>query len=152
MSRDYPQGPIVGVLAIVRRDGRFLLVRRGREPNKGRWGFPGGVQELGETVFAAGLRELAEETGVAAANPRLLDIADVIDHDEAGAVRHHYTLISVLLDWVSGDGVAGDDAAALGWFRPADLADLSILPRVPDLMAAADAAARPAPPDQIVSR
>ena len=50
--------PYNRVLAVVRRGDRFLLVRRGREPNKGKWGFPGGVQELGETVVEGGKRFL----------------------------------------------------------------------------------------------
>jgi len=38
------------VLAVVRRGGRVLVVRRSNSPLAGRWGFPGGVLELGEGV------------------------------------------------------------------------------------------------------
>ncbi|KYH38464.1 MAG: hypothetical protein AYL28_003540, partial [Candidatus Bathyarchaeota archaeon B23] len=47
MRREYPEAPIPGVAAVVLDDG-VLLVRRGREPARGRWGLPGGVVELGE--------------------------------------------------------------------------------------------------------
>src|SRR5579859_1921705 len=82
MSRDYPSLPMVGLLAIVRRGDRFLLVRRAKEPNRGRWGFPGGVQELGETVVDGARRELAEETGLIAGGGRAITTLDAIDHDE----------------------------------------------------------------------
>jgi ADP-ribose pyrophosphatase YjhB (NUDIX family) len=134
LSRDYPERPYVGVVAVVRCNDRFLLVERGHEPNKGRWGFPGGVQELGETVVEAALRELAEETGVAAASPRILTVLDAIDRDESGAVRRHYTLVAVALSWTGGEGIAGDDAAALGWFGADELGGLNVLPAVATLM------------------
>src|SRR5438093_10649874 len=65
-GRRYPERPIVGVLAIVMRGDRVLVVRRANPPLLGRWGFPGGVLELGETVAQGSMRELEEETGVKA--------------------------------------------------------------------------------------
>ena len=47
-------------------DGRVWLARRGFEPGRGRWSMPGGFVDLGETVEAAIVRELAEELCVAA--------------------------------------------------------------------------------------
>lgn len=46
------------------RDGRLLLIKRGQEPGKGRWSFPGGRVEPGETDHQAVSREVAEETGL----------------------------------------------------------------------------------------
>jgi ADP-ribose pyrophosphatase YjhB (NUDIX family) len=42
-------------------DGRVILLRRGFEPGKGRWTFPGGFVDLGESVPDAALRETEEE-------------------------------------------------------------------------------------------
>ena len=55
---------MVGVGVVVWRDERFLLIRRGKAPNRGQWSLPGGAQHLGETVFEAGRREVREETGL----------------------------------------------------------------------------------------
>ena len=134
MRRDYPTQPIIGILAMVRRGDQFLLVRRARPPNQGRWGFPGGVQELGETVVEAALRELAEETGIEAGNPRIFTALDAIDRDGEDRVRYHYTLIVVLFDWRAGEGEAADDAEALGWFRLEDIETVPALPAVGTLI------------------
>ncbi len=45
---------------------RWLLVQRGREPNKGMWSFPGGKIEAGEGTLDAAKRELFEETKLVA--------------------------------------------------------------------------------------
>jgi ADP-ribose pyrophosphatase YjhB (NUDIX family) len=114
-ERAYPAAPRVGVLAIARRGEQLLLVRRRNPPDAGKWGFPGGGQELGETVAAAAVRELAEETGVEAEPSGVLDVVDFIERDEEGRVRFHYALIAVVLDWRGGDGVAADDVDELRW-------------------------------------
>ena len=114
-ERAYPAAPRVGVLAIARRGEKLLLVRRRNPPDAGKWGFPGGAQELGETVAAAAIRELGEETGVKAEPSGVLDVVDFIERDEEGRVRFHYALIAVLLDWRHGEGVACDDADELRW-------------------------------------
>ncbi len=134
MGREYPAKPLIGVLAMVRRGERFLLVRRGHPPNQGFWGFPGGAQELGETVTAAASRELAEETGVKARDPEIVTVLDAIQRDADGRVQYHFTLIAVLLRWVEGEGQAADDAEALGWFRLDDLPAIPALPDVSRLM------------------
>eukprot|EP00554_Chaetoceros_debilis_P015779 CAMPEP_0194118774 /NCGR_PEP_ID=MMETSP0150-20130528/36961_1 /TAXON_ID=122233 /ORGANISM="Chaetoceros debilis, Strain MM31A-1" /LENGTH=246 /DNA_ID=CAMNT_0038810273 /DNA_START=185 /DNA_END=925 /DNA_ORIENTATION=- len=42
----------------------YVLVKRGKEPNKGMWSLPGGKIEAGEKSLAAAKRELQEETGL----------------------------------------------------------------------------------------
>ena len=42
-------------------DGRIILLRRGFDPGKGLWTFPGGFVDLGESVEEAARRETREE-------------------------------------------------------------------------------------------
>ncbi|BAE50233.1 NUDIX hydrolase [Paramagnetospirillum magneticum] len=121
MPREYPNHPLPGVLALVERDGRLLMVRRGKEPDRGKWGFPGGLVEVGETLAAAALRELAEETGLAARARGVVDVFEVISPDEAGRIRYHYVLNVVRCVDPVGEPVAADDAEAVGWFSLAEI-------------------------------
>ena len=45
-------------------NGELLLMRRGFEPNRGKWSMPGGFVDLGESVEDAAIRETQEEIGV----------------------------------------------------------------------------------------
>ncbi len=125
-ARGHP--PIAAAIAVVLRGERLLLVRRSHKPDAGRWGFPGGKIELGETVIAAALRELAEETGAVADAVDVLTALDVIRHD--GDVLHHYVLVAVLCRWRHGEGVPASDAHEAAWF---DLAAIAGLEKSPDV-------------------
>jgi len=125
-SRQYPDRPIVGVGVVVWREDKFLLVQRGKEPNRGQWSIPGGAQKLGETVFAAAGREVLEETGLEVKVCSLIDVVDGIMTDDEGRVKYHYTLVDVVAESLEGEPVAADDAAAVGWFTLDDLPNLGL--------------------------
>jgi ADP-ribose pyrophosphatase YjhB (NUDIX family) len=132
-ARRYPDRPIVAVLSVVLRGGRALIVQRAEQPNAGRWGFPGGVLELGETVAEGAMRELREETGVSAEAADILNVSDAIHRDDEGRVRYHYTLIAMRGIWRAGDGVAADDAAAVAWVSRAEIV-AGLYPTFPTLL------------------
>jgi 8-oxo-dGTP diphosphatase len=138
-ARRYPEHPIVGVLAVVLRGDRALVVRRANPPLAGRWGFPGGVLELGETVAQGAMRELVEETGVVAEATGTLTVIDTIDRDDAGRVRYHYALVAVLGIWRAGEGVPGDDADEVAWLSRAEIVEGG-LPTAPALLSLIDLA------------
>lgn len=125
-TRDYPSRPVVGVLAVVWRDDKVLLVRRANPPQSGCWGFPGGGVELSETLAQAAQRELVEETGVIATGGQPVTAIDVIEPSVAAGTaagdrarpRYHYVLVAVALDWQAGEPMAGDDALDAAWFSP----------------------------------
>jgi len=107
---------------VVIRDGQVLLVRRANPPDAGLWGFPGGKIENGETLQQAALRELFEETGVEADEPRVFTALDAFEREGDGGLRRHFILIAALCRWRAGTPRAADDALDARWF---DLARLT---------------------------
>lgn len=126
MAREYPLAPLVGLGAVVWRDGKVLMVQRGKAPRAGGWSLPGGAQQLGETIAEGVRRELREETGVEVDLLGLVEVVDSVQRDPDGRIRYHYTIIDFAARWVSGEAVAGDDAAAVAWIDPADLAGMDL--------------------------
>ena len=107
--------PIPGAAAVVLHRGRLLLVQRRNPPDAGAWSFPGGHVEAGETDSEAAIRELLEETGIAARPRRTLTVLDVGDE------RRRFRLAMVQCDFVSGALLARDDALDAAWVAIADV-------------------------------
>jgi len=119
MSR-HPHQPSVGVGAVLIHEGRVLLIRRGKEPLRGRWTVPGGTVELGETLEQALVREVEEETGLQVRPRESLLVFDRILRAE-GRVSYHYVIIDYLCDYESGSPRAGSDAEDVALATPEDL-------------------------------
>lgn len=70
---DFP-GPRLVAGCFVIDAGRVLLLRRGIQPQVGKWTFPGGYVDLGETPAQAAIRETLEEVGMNVTLGRLLGV------------------------------------------------------------------------------
>jgi 8-oxo-dGTP diphosphatase len=127
-DREYPDLPISCVGAVVRKDGKILLVKRGQEPGKGMWSIPGGAIELGETIYEAAAREVLEECSVKIKIERVLDAVENIVKDGRGRIRFHYVIIDLQAEYVGGRLEAGTDAAECGWFTPEEAAGMDLTP------------------------
>ena len=131
----YPDVPQPAVGAVVFRNGRVLLVKRGNAPAQGMWAIPGGRVHLGETLTAAAEREVLEETGVVIQAGDPVFVFDVIERDEAGRVYFHYVIVDLAADYLSGEPLAGDDAAAADWISESQLSRLPVNPATRRLLA-----------------
>lgn len=125
MQREYPEQPLVGVGAIIVRDGQVVLVKRGHAPLQGEWSIPGGLLEIGETLRQGAEREALEETGLLVRATELLGVFERMVPDDQKRSRFHYVLIDFLCEVLSGELKAAGDAADARWFA-AD--QLSVLP------------------------
>ncbi|MBR5661033.1 MAG: NUDIX hydrolase [Bacteroidales bacterium] len=91
---------------------KVLLVRRGGEPYKGEWAFPGGFLKMNETAEQGALRELREETALVPSALVQLGVFSDVDRDPRERV---ITIAWYALVKPSGV-VGGDDAEEAAWF------------------------------------
>jgi len=123
------QRPEVAVGGVVVRDGRLLLVRRGRGAGIGLWSVPGGRVEFGETMEDAVRREVWEEVSLRATTVRYLG------HVERIGGGWHYVIHDYLVHVGPGEPTAGDDADAVRWVRLTDLAaEPGVVPGLVDFL------------------
>jgi mutator protein MutT len=115
LNRLYPKQPIVGVGAVVIRDGKILLEKRRNDPGKGKWSIPGGVVELGENVNETVVREVKEETGLVVEKPEPIDVVDNVSLDKDGRIKYHFVIIDFLVKLKGGTPKAASDAEEVRW-------------------------------------
>ena len=115
-------GPVIVAAAVIIRDGRVLLTRRGEGQHlAGMWEFPGGKLEAGESPEEALLRECQEECGIE------VEVAEILE------VTHHwYPEKEVLLLFYRCELRAGEvrhlQVADHAWVAPRDLDDYPLPP------------------------
>lgn len=102
--------------AVVVRGREVLLVRRAIDPAKGRWGFPAGFQDYGESPAETAVREVHEETCLEVELVGLLDV--VLSRDNP---RKLINLVVYLARVVAGELAAADDALEARFFPLDDL-------------------------------
>ena len=110
------------VNALLWKDGKILLARRSRQRRfyPGKWSFPGGHAEPGETLEAALKRELIEELGVIPS--RLSPFASFNDPNRL-SVRYHLFLVT---EWTGGEpNIRDHEHSELAWLSPSEGLDLS---------------------------
>jgi len=107
----YPT-PKVDVRAVVFRGDELLLVR---ERRSGRWTFPGGWADVGDTPKAAAERETLEESGYRVRATKLLALLDKACHGHPPSVDYTYkVLIGCRLE--GGEPATCHEIDAVGFF------------------------------------
>jgi 8-oxo-dGTP diphosphatase len=92
--------------------GRIWLLRRGFEPGKGRWTFPGGFVDLGESVEDAARRETDEELRLAVELGPLVGVYSRADDR---------IVLVVFAARALGEPQTTEEATEIGAFAPADI-------------------------------
>jgi 8-oxo-dGTP diphosphatase len=102
-------GPYLTVDSVVFDDaGRLLLIRRRNPPFQGESALPGGFVDAGETVEAACLRELKEETGL---HGEITNLVGVYSDPKRDPRRHTVSVAYLVRVPAGAKPVGGDDAA-----------------------------------------
>jgi len=109
----YYLDPKLVACAIVEKEGKVVLLKRGIEPEKGRWVMPGGYVDRGEVVEAAVLRETEEECGI---KIHLSNLLGVYSYPEQLEV-----VIVYVAEYKSGQLMVGDETQAVRLFRPQEI-------------------------------
>jgi 8-oxo-dGTP diphosphatase len=103
--------PLVGVAAIVVKNGRVLLGKRLNAHGAGTWAFPGGHLEFNETIEACAVREVREETGICIRNIR----RGPYTNDIFAAEDKHYVTLFVTADYDSGEPAVKEPQKCAKW-------------------------------------
>ena len=106
---------VAGVIAAI--DGRVVMVRRNMEPGIGRWTFPAGFVDRGESVEEAAVREMEEESGL---KVRLNGLVGVYSKTGEAII-----LVVYSGDVVRGMLAVGPEAQDAGLFDPRELPPLA---------------------------
>ena len=122
----YPDAPRVAVGAIVFKDRKVLLVKRGHPPAEGVWAIPGGSVKLGETLQEAAEREIREETGLTIRAREPAFTFESLHRDNNGDIRYHYVIVDLMADYISGKPHPGDDALDVRWFAAEELEHINV--------------------------
>src|SRR3954470_21585979 len=136
--RMYPDRPYLAVSAAIIRDGDVVVGRRAKGASTGLYTLPGGVVEAGESLYQAGVREIAEETGITIEPVALAGQREFITRDEAGKVSRHFVILCFAARWLALEGTPQiEELPELRWLLPAERARLKTTEGLAEIVAAA---------------
>ena len=130
---DDPEAPtakriVPAVTAFIQDERGFLLLER--RSDNGRWGMPGGVQEIGENISQTVAREVAEETGIVVEVTGLVGIftdpGHVIEFSD-GEVRQEFSLCFRARP-IGGEISVSSESFEVRWIDPVELDRLNVSP------------------------
>lgn len=127
-----PDGPSLAVSAVVRENGRLLMVQRANEPGRGTWALPGGLVRQRETLAEAIVREVREETGIDGFCGPLIGLNEVIP---ANPGDRHLVIAAFEVDLLETARPApASDAADARWVPLGDVAELLLAPGLAEFL------------------
>lgn len=121
---DYPRPAVTADCVVIAKENepKVLLIKRGNEPFKDCWAFPGGFMNMDETTEQCAVRELEEETGLKVTEIKQIGAYSKVDRDPRGrTVTVAYLVVIDKAEAVKG----GDDAAKAQWFPISGLPKLA---------------------------
>ncbi len=125
--------PYVALLLVPRREGKYILYHRMKEPYYGHCGFPGAKLEMGEEILAGAERELLEETGLRGKGKIVaVQNAITLNDDEVFA---HMTQFIVLFEEPKGELVTENREGTYKWATKNEiLSQKNLFPDIPNVI------------------
>jgi len=115
--------PIVSTMAILKKGGKVLLVKRGHIPFKGKWALPGGHVERYEKADLSMKREVKEETGLTVKKLKCIGL------DEELFPKHKWHALGLIYIATFSGVVKPIDTNEIkhaGWFSKAEIKKMSL--------------------------
>ena len=112
-----------GALAVVRHEGKLLMIRRADTVNRaaGMWGLPGGEVEKGETPEQCAIRELKEEVNLVGESINVLGRSDSYNGE------YDLTWVEIEVDDVSTLRPNTREVSIIRWLEPGAVSGLNPL-------------------------
>ncbi len=107
------------VALVVRKGGKFLLLKRANRTGRGLWCIPGGHAETGETAEKAALREAREEIGEVLLGKFILKFV----HDVRAGHMHEAHIFFARL---KGKVKINEESSAYGWFTLEEMKTMAL--------------------------
>jgi len=125
--------PYVALLLVPRRNGKYILYHRMKEPYYGVHGFPGAKMDYGEEIVAAAKRELKEETGLEGEG-KIVTIQNILTINN-GEIFGHMTQFVVLFDEPKGELIRESREGTYDWATKEDVINQkNLFPDVPGVI------------------
>jgi ADP-ribose pyrophosphatase YjhB (NUDIX family) len=121
-------GPALLVATTIIADDRILLLKRGQEPYRGYWAWPGGFVEPGESLERAAVREISEEVGISVPAEKLLPHGVI----SLPTINQVYVLFIAILDEPAPLHPQLPEALAAAWFSEQEYPSRDIWPPAQD--------------------
>ena len=122
--------PYVALLLVPRRNGKYVLYHRMKEPYYGNCGFPGAKMDSGEEILGSAQRELKEETGLEGRG-KIVTIQNILTINN-GEVFGHMTQFVILFEDLKGELVKDNREGTYEWATKEQiLSQKNLFPDVP---------------------
>jgi ADP-ribose pyrophosphatase YjhB (NUDIX family) len=105
--------PKLVACTVVQLDGRIVFLKRGIEPQRGKWVIPGGYVDRGEEIRAAARRETEEEVGI---KTRIENLVGIYSYPGVMEVVVVYAAL-----YLSGELIAGDETQEVKLYTPEEI-------------------------------
>jgi 8-oxo-dGTP diphosphatase len=124
---------IVGCGAVVTgKDKKILMVRQQVGYWAGKWIFPGGKLEMGETLEGAARREVLEESGCHFDTVR--QIGAYVSYDRYTSFEKQVVLVYYLGEYTGGKLIVGEGVTESGWFSAEEIEAMAARGEVPAIL------------------